>query len=164
MPSSSPLPWESELIACGRLVQDTDTSVPTEEAERRFNRYVELVDSFEGTEGLRAARALIRSIQAIHDYGAYQSTLGKLVFAFPPGVAAEAVVAEIPRLVAELPDWAGEVLNMLVQAQGRSAELVEAFNFELSRAPEVERAQIESFIREQEREGWLEHKRGLLAA
>ena len=105
----------------------------------------------------------MRSIQAVHDYGAYQSTLNKLVFSFPASVVAEAVVTEVPRLIVLLPRWAGEVLNMLVQAQGRSAELVGAFNSALSRALPEERLAIVHFIREEEREGWLEHKPGLLA-
>lgn len=163
MPVIPPPHWESELVACGRLVQDEEASVPQEEAERRFNRYVQLVDSVLGTEGVPGARALVRSIQAVHDYGAYQSTLNKLVFSFPASVVAEAVVTEVPRLIVQLPRWAGEVLNMLVQAQGRSAELVVTFNSALSRALPEERLAIVHFIREEEREGWLEHKPGLLA-
>ena len=159
-----PLPdLESELIACGRIVQDNDASVSVEEAEHRFNRYVELVDSIRGTEDVRTARALLSSMQAVHDYGAYQAALGKLVFGFPPSVVSEAVVAEAPRLIIELPQWAGEVLNMLVQAQGKSEELVLAFNSKLAHAPAAEREAIIRFIRAQEREGWLEHKPGLLA-
>lgn len=155
--------WEQELLACGRIVQDEDTSVPAEEAERRFNRYIELVDAVEGTEGELAARALIRSIQSVNDYGAYQATLGKLVFAFPPQTVASAVIAEAPRLISILPDWAGDILSTLTQAQGRSAELMEAFNRSLGSASPTHRESIVAYIRSQEAEGWLEHRRGLLA-
>jgi hypothetical protein len=155
--------WQCELLSCGCIVQDEDTSVPVEEAERRFNRYIELVDAVQGTEGERAARALIRSIQAVHDYGGYQATLGKLMFAFPPQEVALAVVAEVPRLISTLPDWAGDILSTLTQAQGRSAELVDAFNSSLDLAPPEQRASIVAFIRAQEAEGWLEHRRGVLA-
>lgn len=156
------LTWERELLSCGRIVQDEDSSVPVEEAERRFNRYIELVDAVEGIEGEGAARALIRSIQAVHDYGGYQATLGKLVFAFPPEEVAQAVVAEVPRLIAALPDWAGDILSTLTQAEGRSAELVRAFKTSLALAPAEDRARIIAFIRAQEAEGWLEHRRGVL--
>lgn len=155
--------WERELLSCRRIVQDEDTSVSVEEAERRFNRYIELIDAVDGTEGEPAARALMRSMQAVHDYGAYQATLGKLVFAFPPKEVAAAVVAEVPRLIDTLEDWAGDVLSLLTQAQGRSAELVQAFNSSLALAPVQDRARIVTFIRAQEGEGWLEHRRGVLA-
>ncbi len=155
--------FEAELIACGRIVQDDDDSVRIEEAERRFNRYVELVASMSGTEGANGACVLIRSMQSVHDYGAYQRTISKLLFDFPANVVAEAVIAELPRLIRELPDWAGEVLNMLVQAQGRSDALVSAFNLKLSGLPAEGRKAFVSFIREQERAGWPEHKLGVLA-
>lgn len=155
--------FEAELIACGRIVQDDDDSVPIQEAERRFNLYVELVDSLRGTEGANVACILLRSMQSVHDYGAYQHTMNKLVFDFPSSLVAEAVIAEVPRLVRGFPDWAGEVLNMLVHAQGRSDALVSAFNLELSGLAAEGRDAFVHFIREQEREGWLEHKPGVLA-
>jgi hypothetical protein len=163
MPLASLPEWETELVACGRIVQDGDTSVPGDEPARRFNRYIELVDAVDGSEGIDAAQALVRSIQAVHDYGAYQRTIGKLVFEFPANLVAESIIVELPRLIRELPDWAGELVNMLVQAQGRSAQLVHAFNAALTRSSESEYSCITAFIREQEREGWLEHKPGLLA-
>lgn len=131
-------------------MQDSDRSVSQEEAEQRFNRYIELVESISGTEGVSVARALIRSMQAVDDYGAYQSAQGKLLFAFPASVLAEAVVSELPRLMIEQPDRAGELLNIIVLADGRSEELVNAFNVKLAEASESDIGSIVSFVRGQE--------------
>lgn len=156
--------WESELVQSGRIVQDGDTSVSQEEAERRFERYVALVDMVDGSGGLRAARALVRSIQVRHDYGAYQRTMSKFLFSFPAGVVAEVLVAELPRLIADLPDWAGDLLSSITQAPPMTESLVASFNTAVaSAAPEV-RQQILEFIQQQEQGGWLEHRKGLLRA
>jgi hypothetical protein len=156
--------WESELVQTGRIVQDGDTSVSQQEAERRFERYLALVGMVDGSGGLRAARALVRSIQVQHDYGAYQRTMNKLLFSFPADVTAEVLVAELPRLIADLPDWAGDLLSSITQASPMTESLVASFNTAVaSAAPDVRR-QVLEFIRQQEQGGWLEHRKGLLRA
>jgi hypothetical protein len=154
--------WKSELITTGRIVQDEDNSVLPDEAERRFNRYIALVDMVEGNEGINAARALLQSIQSRHDYGGYQNTMNKLLFSFPAAQTAAALVAELPRIIAELPDWAGDLVSSLTQAQGTSEQLTQAFNTSLRSADAKTRSDILEFIRNQEKEGWLEHRQGVL--
>jgi hypothetical protein len=155
--------WESELIVTGRIVQDDDISVTVDEAERRFNRYIALVEMVEGNEGTNAARALYRSIQAQHDYGAYQNTINKLLFSFPVAQTVAALVAELPRLIAELPDWAGDLISSLAQAEGRSDALTQAFNTCLRIANAETRNFIVEFIRNQEKSGgWLEYEQGVV--
>ncbi|MFI1030308.1 hypothetical protein [Streptomyces sp. NPDC020951] len=56
--------WRRELLWTGELVQDSDTSVPEEEAGYRFDRYVEPADMVDGTEGPTAVQALIASLRA----------------------------------------------------------------------------------------------------
>src|SRR4051812_3521617 len=109
MPIADEGSWSAELIEAGRIVQDGDKAVSPQVAEQRFKRYAELVEMVEGTEGIGAARALLRSMRVRHDYGGYQPTMNKL-FAFPPKQAAEALIHELPRLISELPDWAGDLV------------------------------------------------------
>jgi hypothetical protein len=45
-----------ELMFTGRIVQDSDKSVDWPEREDRFNRYIELLESIQGDEGLETAR------------------------------------------------------------------------------------------------------------
>jgi hypothetical protein len=156
--------WEAGLVRMGRIVRDDDTSVPQEEAERRFERYVALVDMVDGSGGLPVARALIRSIQVRRDYGAYQGTMNKLLFSFPPDVVAEALVAELPRLIADLPDWAGDLLSSISQAPPMIESLVASFNARLAAAAPEVRHQILEFVQQQEQGGWLEHRKGVLRA
>jgi hypothetical protein len=47
--------WRKELLQTGDIVQDGDTSVPQQEKEKRFNRYVEMVKAVSGQEVLSAA-------------------------------------------------------------------------------------------------------------
>jgi hypothetical protein len=42
--------WRDEILAVSNIVQDDDESVSDEEAERRFNRFIELVDAVQGDE------------------------------------------------------------------------------------------------------------------
>ena len=85
--------WRKELLQTGDIVQDGDTSVPQQEKEKRFNRYVEMVKAVSGQEGVEAFITLVESLQAKDDYGAYETTYGAL-WRFPPGVAARGLVAK----------------------------------------------------------------------
>jgi len=154
--------WETELLETGLIVQNDDLSVAPEKAEQQFNRYVALVDLVDGSEGQNAARALVKSLQSQNDYGAYQNTMNKLLFSFPPEQTAEALVSELPRLISHLPDWAGDLLSSLTQAQGVATRLTFEFNLALKSCGIEERNLISEFIHSQEGDGWLEHKRGIL--
>lgn len=162
MPVSDYKSWEAELLETGHIVQDNDNSVSPDEAERRFGRYVALVDLVDGTEGQTVATALVRSMQAVHDYEAYQNTMNKLVFLFPPEQVARAILSELPRLILSLQDWAGDLLSLLTQAQGVAQVLTSAFNQALKSCDSSVQRPVVEFIRCQEIEGWLEHKRGVL--
>ena len=98
--------WRKELLQTGGIVQDGDTSVPQEVAEKRFNRYVEMVEAVSGQEGIEAFMTLIESLQAKDDYGAYETTY-RALWRFPPGVVAHGLVAALPRLIQRQPDRAG---------------------------------------------------------
>jgi hypothetical protein len=89
--------WRSELLRTSHIVQDDDDSVPTGEAERRFNRYVKLVDMVTGREPQEVFQAIVDSIRAPEDYGAYEAVHGAL-WKFPPEKA-------ITRFVKENVDW-----------------------------------------------------------
>jgi len=106
-----------ELTFTGGIVQDSDESVPWPEREQRFNRYIELLDSIKGDEGLGTAKAIIKSMQAEQDYGAYQTTqrtLGK----FPSEIYIEALISELPSLIKNNSNWAGELLCGLANSVG----------------------------------------------
>jgi hypothetical protein len=162
MPISDHNAWECELVATGLIVQDNDNSVSPEEAERRFNRYVALTDLVQGDEGVAVATALVRSIQVEHDYGAYQNTINKLVFSFPPEQVAEAVLTELPRLIQYCDRWAGDILSFLTRTKNLAPVLTFEFNEALKVSTPSIQAVVLKFIRAQEVEGWLEDKRGVL--
>jgi len=63
--------WRRELLAID-LVQDDD-SVPQDEVERRWNRFVELVDMVDGGEGPSVVSTLVAALRADQDYGAHQA-------------------------------------------------------------------------------------------
>lgn len=162
MPILNYTAWEIELIETGRIVQDDDKSISPEEAEFRFIRYMNLVDLVEGVEGIVAARALLRSIQAKHDYGAYENTINKLVFLFPPEQVVEAMLTEFPRLIQNNECWAGELLSFITRTQNLAPVLIFEFNEALNLAAPIIQTKIIQFIRAQEAEGWLEDKKGVL--
>ncbi len=151
-----------ELLFTGNIVQDSDDSVPWPEREDRFNRYIELLDSIRGDEGIEIAQAIIKSMQAKDDYGAYQttqSTLGR----FPNTLYLQAMIIELPRLINNNPDWAGELLCSLANSINTKYENDIALFKELLVQTEVGVSSvIHNYIKQQEQDGWLEHRVGVL--
>ena len=153
-----------ELLFTGNIIQDSDESVPWPERETRFNRYIELLDSISGSEGLLVAKAIIQSMQSENDYGAYQttqSTLGK----FPSEEYIEALISELPSMIERKSEWAGELLCGLANSVGTKYESdIHLFTKKLSESPTKSRNIVLQYINQQEHEGWLEHRIGVLSA
>jgi len=146
----------------GNIVQDSDDSIEPEEAEKRFNRYIEMLDALEGTEGSKYALAIFESIQAIDDYGAYQAA-GHAAWRFGEKLFCEALIHELPRLIKTLPDWAGDFMVSIANGEGTENDsTIYAFNCLLANLPEKEKSIIKTFISEQEIDGWLDNRVGVL--
>ncbi|WP_146855347.1 hypothetical protein [Brevifollis gellanilyticus] len=151
--------WREELIFTGNIVQDDDESVPQDEKERRFNRYVELLGSVTGAEGLETLVAVVDSLQAEQDYGAYQRTYNTL-WCFPPNVAAEGLVTALPGLIQRRHDCAGNILAALGNAtSGSSYGVLLAFRQALASTSQQARTAIMDFITREEHDGWLDGRR-----
>ncbi len=150
--------WRAELLRVGQIVQDDATSVPQPEAEARFNRYLELLQMPDGSEGDEFALAIVESIQAKHDYGAYQRAIGALDRFAPPARCA-AVLRELPRLMRTLPDWAGDLLLGLTRESDAPV-----FNSLLLEATPEDQRLIREFITKEEHGGWLQDDVGVLGA
>lgn len=151
--------WREELLRTGDIVQDEDTSVPQEEKEKRFNRYVEMVEAVTGHEGVDAFTSLIDSLQAKDDYGAYE-TIYRALWRFPSTVAAQGLVAALPRLVEHQPDRAGSILgNLANSTRDQDVAILSAFRDALGSAPADVQKAIMDFIVRQENGGWLDGPR-----
>ena len=150
--------WRDELIFLGNIAQDDDESISPDESEKRFNRYIEILDSLDGSEGFDFALAIFESIQAHYDYGAYQVAL-RTARRFGPEQFAKALLRELPRLIEDLPDWAGDILGEI--ANGPSS-YISAFNLNLSKTPTAQKSMILEFTINQEESGWLQDKVGVL--
>lgn len=88
--------------------------------------------------------------------------MNKLVFSFPPEQVAAAVLTELPRLIQNRDRWAGELLSLLTQARSLAQVLTFEFNEALKASAPSMQSLVLKFIRAQEAEGWLEHKKGVL--
>ncbi len=154
--------FTNELLFTGNIIQDDDNSVEWPERENRFNRYIELLDSLKGNEGLEIARVIIKSMQAEQDYGAYQTTqrtLGK----FPSEIYIEAMILELPSLIANNSEWAGELLCGLANSEGTEyEEEIILFKQHLESTVTEAKNSISNYVKEQEKDGWLEHRVGVL--
>src|SRR5271157_2602557 len=147
--------WRKELLQTGDIVQDGDTSVPQEAAEKRFNRYVEIVEAVSGQEGIEAFIALIESLQAKDDYGAYETTY-RALWRFPPSVAGHGLVAALPRLIERQPDHAGNILGQIVNsALDQDSAILSAFRGALGSASADAQKAIMDFVVREENDGWL---------
>ena len=154
--------WKAELLIVGNIVQDDDTSTPPDEAQRRFQRYCAMLDALTGTEGAHYALAIVQSVQAGHDYGAYQ-TANRAAWRFGEMAYCAALLRELPRLIATLPDWAGEFLVGIANGAGTPhASAITCVNTLLAAAPPAHQALIAAFIAQEEDDGWFEHCPGVL--
>lgn len=143
--------WRSEVIELGRIPQEDDQSVPPSEAEIRFNRYVDLVRQLDGSEGSDAVAALISSMRAENDYGAYQSVHGALAL-FPAQHLVQGA-AKAARALVEIPEeHSGEVLSAVA---GADDENVREFNSAIRDVDADTVAKLRDLIAEQETDGWL---------
>ena len=156
--------WRDKLLFVGNIVQDEDDTVPSDEAELRFNTYIEMLESITGTEGEEYALAIFESVQAIEDYGAYQTT-GRAAWKFGEEVYCKALIHELPRLIKSLPYWAGDFLVSI--ANGKETEYestIHTFNRLLSISSTEVKKLINDFIQSQEQSGWLEHRVDVLGS
>ncbi len=156
------LSYSKELVFTGNIIQDSDNSIDPDESERRFNRYIELLDSIEGKEGVEVAKLVIRSMRAKDDYGAYQ-TSQRALFRFPPEVSAQAIVDELPDLIDKNTEWAGEILCGLAnEIENDETPYISAFSVAISRANQSVIEKIMEYIKNEEIDGWLSHRVGVL--
>ncbi|OEZ84734.1 hypothetical protein JAB8_41130 [Janthinobacterium sp. HH106] len=163
MPTAFEL-WKAELLIVGNIIQDDDTSTPSDEAQRRFQRYCAMLDALTGKEGAHYALAIVQSVQAEHDYGAYQ-TANRAAWRFGETAYCTALLHELPRLIATLPDWAGDFLVGIANGAGTpNASAITCFNTLLAAAPPAQQALIAAFIATEEDDGWFEHCPGVLGA
>jgi hypothetical protein len=151
--------WRAELLFTGNIVQDGDESVPWPEREQRFDRYVELLDAITGAEGIETFVAIVDSLQAEQDYGAYQRTYN-ILWRFPPHLVAQGLIAALPSLIQRQRDCAGNIFAQLGNATpGNGDDVLLAFRQALALASPQPRAAIMDFVTHEEEDGWLDGRR-----
>lgn len=155
--------WKKDILFYGHIVQDDDDTVEPDEAEKRFNKYLELIDCVEGTEDIEIAQYLIKSIKSQNDYGAYQTTMNKMMFDFPPKVFSTALINELSDLINRQSDWAGDLLSSIANFKGTENEkILQMFNNELKSSQINYKNKIIDFIQKEEKDGWLEDKKNVI--
>jgi len=153
--------WRDEILALSDIPQDDDESVPLREAERRFNRFVELVDRVKGDDPDTVFLTLMETLKDQDDYGAYEGVFEALQH-LQPARRGRLIADGMLPLLRRAPDLAGDVLT---QVALDTDEVVAAFNRACAeRALPEERRELSDFIAAQEHDGWLSHeaKRGRL--
>jgi hypothetical protein len=150
--------WRRELLATADLVQYGDDSVPEEVAVRRFDRYVELADMVDGTEGPLAVKALISSLWAEEDYGAHQAVYSALE-RFPALDLVRGTVFAAAELMAIPSDNSGQVLQLVTLLSDQEA--LDEFEAAFGRLEPGTREDLSSLIARHEDDEWLADERSL---
>src|SRR5689334_19351912 len=150
--------WRRELLATGDLVQDGDDSINADEAERRWNRYVELADTVDGTEGPQTVHALITSLTAIEGYGAHEAVYGALE-RFPPGDLCRGTVMAAAELLTIPDDHSGQVLQLVTLLS--NVDDLQEFGVAFGQLSPELRAGLEALIARHEYDEWLADERSL---
>jgi hypothetical protein len=145
------LDWKVEIVECGDLVQDDDEAAPPDEAERRWNRYVELADSVTGDEGPAGVAAIVSSLRAEEDYGAYQAAYAALD-RFPREELGLGMADAVRGLLSIPRDRSGNVLLILAWA---GSVAVSIFNDAVRSIDPGLRGAIRELVEFHESEEWL---------
>ena len=154
--------WKSELLHVGKIVQDSNKTISPDESERLFNRYIEMLDALTGTEGYEYALAVFESVQMVDDYGAYQ-TAERAAWRFGEDMFCRALLQELPRFIKTLPDWAGDFLVSIANADGtKHQSIIRIFNEQLTCLQPNTGQEIKEYIHAEEENGWLAHRKGVL--
>ncbi|MFJ5266493.1 hypothetical protein ACIQAC_39165 [Streptomyces sp. NPDC088387] len=146
--------WKVEIVECGDLVQDDDEVAPPDEAERRWNRYVELADSVTGDEGPAGVAAIVSSLKAEEDCGAYQAAhaaLGR----YPCSDLGQGVAGAAKELLSIPRDGSGNILLILSQA---GPVAVNVFNEAMHAVDPDVRVSIRELVEFHESEEWLSER------
>lgn len=150
--------WRRELLSTADLVQYGDTSVPDDEAERRWERYVALADMVDGTEGPTAVHALIMSLRAEEGYGAHEAVYGALE-RFPSQDLVSGTAMAVTDLLNLPRDHSGQVLQLVTLMD--SAKDLRNFGVAFDRLEPEVRAALALLIAHHEAEEWLADERSL---
>lgn len=138
--------WCKELALESKLAQDGDDSIAPEEAERRFNRFVQLVDMVNGKETQAVFQSLVDAIRMPEDYGAYEA-LHTALWKFPPEKFAEYFVSALPRLIKRMSKH-NQVSRFLLPLSGQGRrKYLSAFVAALESASDSDRKAILNFIK-----------------
>ncbi|MDH6517143.1 hypothetical protein M2163_005876 [Streptomyces sp. SAI-135] len=143
--------WKTEIVECGDLVQDDDEFTPPEEAARRWNRYVQLADSVTGKEGAEGVAAIVSSLRAEEDYGAYQAAHAALS-RFPPVDLGKGVALAASELVSIPKDGSGNVLLILARS---GSVAVNSFNETIRASHSSIQGDMRALVEFHEEEEWL---------
>lgn len=143
--------WKIEIVECGELVQDDDDVTPQDEAERRWNRYVELADSVTGDEGSAGVAAIVSSLRVEEDYGAYQSAYAALR-RFPGEDLGKGVAQAASEIIAIPKGNSGNVLMILTRS---GPVAVNGFNEEFGATDSGVRNRMRQLVEFHESEEWL---------
>jgi len=128
--------WDAEALAelerlGGSIHQDSEPPLDAEgeaQERERVARYLELLDALAADEAARSearlARAVLRSLHPIEDYGIYESAY-RVLGTFEPEALERALVAELPAWIAErgVHDSIATALSTVLRSEGGAQRL-----------------------------------------
>ena len=149
--------WRRELLAID-LVPHDDDSVPQEEADRRWARFVELADLVDGSEGTDVASTLVAALRAEEDYGAHQAVYSALERLEPQALTLGVVAAAVD-LVTIPWENSGAVLQLATLVA--TPDDLTAFGTALDRLDPRLRSELIALITQHEQGEWLADERSI---
>jgi len=147
--------WCRKLIECGDFSEKHSDEV----SQKRIERYWELIDMVDGSEGQEVFNAILSSIQDEGMTEAYESTYNAL-WKFPPMKFAEYFIEALPTFLDRNPEEAGRFLLGLI---GWAVdEYLPHFNDKLATIPVDAQSKIMEFVKREENGGWFDSGKGLI--
>lgn len=147
--------WCRELIECGDLSENH----PHEVIQQRIERYWELIDMVDGSEGRDVFNAILSSIQDEGMTEAYESTYNAL-WRFPPAKFAEYFVDALPDFIDRYEEEAGRFLLGLIG--WAVEEYLPHFNDKLASTSTETQTKIMAYVKREENGGWFEIGKDLI--
>lgn len=149
--------WSAELVFNSSFIPDFGSLNLLQQAETRFDRYIELLEMVEGTEPPEVLHTMANSIRMDDDCGAYQITIDTFRKFMTWGYLI-AFVEILAKVNFRRPDLASDLVIAMSQTMiGENYSFLQAFEHELESSKSNAAAQSLQIIIREKRNDSLNH-------
>lgn len=151
--------WSAELVLNSSFIPDFGSLNLLQQAETRFDRYIELLEMVEGNEPPEILHTLANSIRMDDDCGAYQVTIDTFRKFMSWGYLI-AFIEVLAKVNFRRPDLASDLVIIMSQTKlGENCTFLQAFERELENSKTSAASNSTQVIIQEKRKGTLSYNK-----